>query len=1240
MVDDPKQGGEPARPNSNGHSGGELHHTTEKPNPSTSLKAVSPFAKREPSSAKATGGQGGGASLAQREEEVLEFWEKKKIFEKSLAKPVPRGEFVFYDGPPFANGLPHYGHILASTIKDAIPRYRTMRGYHVARQWGWDCHGLPVENLVEKELGFKTKRDIEAYGIGKFNEAARTSIMKDVADWKRIIPRLGRWADMEHDYRTMDSRYTESVWWAFKNLYKRGLVYEGFKAMHLCPRCGTTLSNFEVAQGYQDIEDYAVTVKLPLLDEPNTSLLIWTTTPWTLPGNTAAAVNKDATYVKVKIGEEFFIVAKELQEKFFSAKPTDGLQGDAFESHGVKASPSVSVVSPPEVISEFLGKELLGKRYEPPFDYFKNELHKHKTNAFKVYAAPYVTAESGTGIVHLSPAYGAEDLELAQKEKIPLIHHVTDEGKFIATVADFAHLPVKPKGRHRETDAKIVEHLQSRGLLFAQETITHSYPHCWRCDTPLLNWAAHSWFVNVQKIKSRLVTENAQVHWVPEHMGEGRFGKWLLGARDWAISRSRFWGAPLPVWRHSKTKEIKVVGSVAELLSLVRRSGNNYFVMRHGEAEQNVLNIISSDSAGKYGLTEAGKKVARESAEKLKRKKIDIICTSPVYRAQQTAEIVAKALGLLPECIYTDERLREVAFGVLEEHPIDEHRIPYSSTSAQFLLKPDGGESSMDVKRRMGQFLFEIESRYVGKNILIISHGNPLWLLEAAAVGASAEKAWDMRAHYPKKGIVRGLTFTPYPHNANYELDLHRPYIDELPLGDSLRGEWRRVPDVFDCWFESGAMPFASKHYPFNKNSFNPKRLLGFLPKGYPADFIAEGLDQTRGWFYSLIVLGVGLFGKSPYKNVLVNGLILAQDGQKMSKRLRNYPDPMELVEKYGADALRYYLLSSTVIRGEDLRFSERGVEKVSKKLLMRLDNVRSFYELYANTEQKVLPESRGRGAPKFSPGENFGDATFWEKLSAEHVLDRWILSRLGELVAVTTAGFEKYELDVATRPLAGFIDDLSTWYVRRSRDRFKTDSTDKDAALATLRFVLYTTAQVMAPTMPFFAEDLFQKVKEENDAESVHLTQWPVVSVVDEGLLKDMERVRTICSGGLELREKVGIKIRQPLSTLKVRTLPTDTAFHLLIADELNVKKVIEDQTLEQEVWLDTTLTLELEKEGMLRDLIRRVQEWRKQNGFTITDRPALTLHDLTLTQDEEKIAKEFSQEIIKATGLESLMI
>lgn len=1131
------------------------------------------------------------SQIAEREEAILKFWNKERIFEKSLKKDSPKGEFVFYDGPPFASGLPHYGHVLASTIKDAIPRFRTMQGYHVARQWGWDCHGLPVENLVEKELGFKNKRDIEEYGIAKFNAAARVSIMKDVEAWREIIPRMGRWADMEHDYKTMDSSYTESVWWAFKTLFDKSLIYEGFKAMHYCPRCGTTLSNNEVALGYADIDDIAVTVKLTLVSEPDTSLLIWTTTAWTLPGNTAAAVNKDAVYVKFKMGEEFFIVAKERYDDVIIK----------LQNQTIPAKQQLAT----EVVVEIPGKDLVGLYYEPPYSYYKEQLHKHKTHAWRVYAADYVTLDSGTGIVHLAPAYGAEDLALAQKEKVPLIHHVGDDGKFVAAVSDFVGLPVKPKGRHMETDEKVVAYLEEHALLFTKEKIHHSYPHCWRCDTPLLNWAATSWFVDVQSVKPKLLTENASIKWVPEHVGKGRFTNGLASAPDWAISRSRYWGAPLPVWRNTKTKELKVIGSVEELLSMVRRSGSRYFVMRHGQARSNVEGFINSDNDIENHLTSEGRAQALAAAKELVGKGIDMIIASPLARAQETARIVCDELGLPPSALMTDTRASETHFGEKSGKPIEEWRALFATLSDKFNSAAVGGETYAQIYARVGDLLFDIERRYSNKKVLIVTHGVPAWLMEKVAMRTPH--------HTIETELVLGnaewkeIMFTAFPHNEHFELDLHRPYIDEVQLGGGFEGEWKRVLDVFDCWFESGSMPFASNHYPFSTETFNPKGTLGFFSKGYPADFIAEGLDQTRGWFYSLIVLGTALFGKSPYKNVIVNGLVLASDGQKMSKRLKNYPDPMEVVEAFGADALRYSLLSSSVIRGEDLRFMQRTVEEVSKKLIMRLDNVRTFYALYAAPQHRT--EENGLAVVRENSQGSFRKEIAVAPLQSVHVLDRWIFSRLGELLRDTTAGYEAYELDLATRPLTAFIDDLSTWYLRRSRDRFKGGEQEKQQVLETLRVVLYTTAHIMAPVMPFFAEDLYQHVKGARDPESVHLSVWPTPMEIHATLLVDMAHVRSVVSQALELREKAGYKIRQPLATLKIKMAGlSDNLLHV-IAEELNVKEVVVDAAMEGEVWLDTTLTAELTEEGYVRDMMRSIQDLRKQTGLTIADRPVLTV-------------------------------
>jgi len=941
------------------------------------------------------------------EQEILKFWQENKIFEKSLQKD--EGDFVFYDGPPFATGLPHYGHILASIIKDVIPRYQTMKGKKVPRKWGWDCHGLPIENLIERELNLKTKKDIEKYGVENFNKKAEESVLRYADEWKKIIPRIGRWVDMKNDYKTMDWQYTESVWWTFKRLYDKGLIYEGCKPMHICPRCETTLSNFEVTQNYKEIKDWGVTMKFELKDEPGTYVLAWTTTAWTLPGNVALAINKDIVYCKIKSpisnlkSTEFFILAKNRIKDILKDQPY-------------------------EIVEELKGRDLIGKKYKPLFDYyFKDEKLENSENGWKIYGADFISIEEGTGIVHIAPAFGEEDMQLGQEEKLPFIQHVDTEGKFKPEVKDFADFNVKPKGNPRETDEKIVKWLEKENKLFAKELITHSYPFCWRCETPLLNYAANSWFVNVVRIKDKLLKNNKKINWVPKHLQEGRFGKWLENARDWAISRSRYWGAPLPVWRCEKCGEIKVVGSVEEL-----------------------------------GV------------------KID---------------------------------------------------------------------------------------------------------------------------------------------------NLHRPYIDKVELDCSCGGKMKRIPEVFDCWFESGSMPFAQAHYPFeNKEEFE---------KNFPAEFIAEGVDQTRGWFYTLLVLSTALFDKPAYKNVVANGIILAEDGQKMSKRLNNYPDPMEIVEKYGADSLRYYLLSSPAVAAESLNFSEKGVDEVHKKVIMRLRNVLAFYKMYTNNSHVT----------RYS-------------LRVTNILDKWILARLKSLTREITEKLDNYELDKAARPIADFIDDLSTWYIRRSRERFKEENEDKNNAVSATRFVLIEFSKLIAPFMPFVAEEIYQNLKSPRPRqtkrggqisnlkikESVHLEEWPKISnqsLVESSqtLLRDMEEARKIVSLALEERAKAGIKVRQPIATLKIRSTKSEIRNNKellnLIKDEINIKEIIFDKRIENEVEIDTTISDDLKKEGIVRELSRHIQDLRKKAGLKPQDRISLLIET---DKNGEKLIKQFENEIKKGTNTISI--
>lgn len=1125
------------------------------------------------------------SEVALREEEILAFWKERDIFNKSVKKDAPKGDYVFYDGPPFATGLPHYGHILAGTIKDAIPRFWTMNGYRVTRKWGWDCHGLPLENLIEKKLGLATKRDIEEYGVKNFNEAAREAVLEYRDDWKTIIPRLGRWADMDNDYRTMDATYTESVWWVFSELNKKGLVYEGFKSMHLCPRCGTTLSNFEVNQGYKDIKDIAVTVKLPLTDEENTSLLVWTTTPWTLPGNFAAAVHKDVLYAKVKVGEEFVVLAKERLAQL------------ATEDY--------------EVVEEFKGEKLVGRSYNPPFDFWKDRAVEKKENAWKIYHADYVEiGTEGTGAVHLAPAYGEEDMNLAREHNIPIAHHVDQSGHFMDFIEGFECRLVKPKDddsaniTHLDADIEVVRALSAKGVLFRKENITHSYPHCWRCDTPLLNYATTSWFVRVTDIKDKLVAENNKVRWVPEHVGSNRFGKWLEGARDWAVSRQRYWGAPLPIWRNSITKDYKVFGSLADLTAHGKKSGNKYLVMRHAESKSNVTGEIDSIPDEQNPLTDQGRDQSVGAAEKLKDKKVDLIFHSGMQRTRETAELIAKELGLDSDHVIADPRITEIQTGVgLEGKTWEDYESLYANYEEKFTKHIDGIENRFDVQKRTGDFLYEIDQRYQDKTILVVGHASSTLALRSVAEGASMKRSIELRkAGYLKNAEIIEMTFVPLPHNDNYELDFHRPYIDDYEAYDEDGTRLERVKDVFDCWFESGSMPYAQHHYPFeNKDRFEKEM--------FPANFIAEGLDQTRGWFYSSLVLGLALFDKSPYQNVIVNGLIMAEDGRKLSKKLQNYSEPTNLADKVGADSMRFYLLSSPVVRGEDINFSDKEVEDLQRKNIGRLHNVLQMYEMFADGTEA----SRG----------------------SINVLDRWILARMDQLVSEATEGFKNYELDKATRPVTDFIDDFSVWYLRRSRERLKgEDAADKKLVIGTLRYVLQQLALVMAPSMPFYADYLWSRVKEEGGEESVHLANWPEVVKFDPVVLSEMSLVREFVTIALEARTRANIKVRQPLPKLTIN-IELEPEYASIVAEEVNVKAVVGDAGISERAILDSNITPELKQEGDSRDFIRAVQDMRKQKGLQPSDRISLTVQ----TSDEgEQIVKNFETEIRRVVGADSI--
>lgn len=1195
---------------------------------------------------------------AEREEQILAFWQKDRTFRKTLGKKSPRGEFVFYDGPPFATGLPHYGHILAGTIKDVIPRFKTMQGYHVPRRWGWDCHGLPVENEVEKELGFKSKKDIENYGIEKFNAMAEGIVMRYSDDWRHIIPRMGRWVDMDNDYRTMDPSYTETVWWIFKTLFDKGLVYQGFKSMHLCPRCETTLSNFEVSQGYKELTDTSAYVKFRLLSGANTYLVAWTTTPWTLPGNAALAVHPDKDYAFVEItasnareisaGDTFIIGAKEdiLRRVFASPDGTGTFAFDPVARVGTFMWKGAEVAFSAK--RGIKGKELIGQSYEPLFGYYANSslglTLQHRDRGWRVYGGSFVTDEDGTGIVHIAPAFGEDDYQLAVKENIPFIQHVATDGAFRPEVIGFAGLQAKPKGNPKETDEKIVSRLEAEHKLFKREACTHEYPHCWRCDTPLLNYAAPSWFVKVTLLREKLVEENKKIAWVPKEVGQYRFGNWLAAAKDWAISRSRFWGAPIPVWGCERCKTYSVIGSVDELRRKGAENVTKIILLRHGESEKNLKHVLD-DGPDIFPLTREGRRKAKEAAETIARQgPVDAVYASTIRRAKETAQIVGKVVG---REMVLEERFREVDSGSWDgkedgDPILEKERGSYRNLPPEvyFRTKRGGvGESWEEVERRMAEGLSDILRKHTGGTVVIVSHEGPLvYFLKAIGNLTLLESDSYFRKERFEE-YARPITVY-VDAKTGKEFNLHRPHIDTIALTCDVcakatgagRGLLHRVSEVFDCWFESGAMPYGQAHYPFEKEKggpfdqvFDPTEGFWRKPSGFPAHFIAEGLDQTRGWFYSMLVLGIGLFGRTPYKAVVVNGIVLAENGAKMSKRLKNYPDPLEVVGKYGADSLRYYLLSSPVVRGEDLRFSERGVDEVSKKIFGRLDNVLQFYLLYASS---LTANSY--------------------KLKAKHVLDVWIVARLNQLIAEVTHALERYELDKATRPIGEFIDDLSTWYLRRSRDRIKSENLDeKEPALATFGFVLCELARIMAPFSPFFAEYLYGKLTMSNqqpttqERNSVHLENWPITGKVDDKVLKEMGEVRRIVSLGLEARAKVNIKVRQPLASLKIRNpkfeILNKPELQNLVKEEINVKAIVNELTLQTEVELDTTMTFELKEEGMFRELVRFLQEMRKRLGYNAGEQVTLTVG---VQGPSRRFVEQHGQELSRIASLKNILI
>jgi isoleucyl-tRNA synthetase len=1137
------------------------------------------------------------SDAALREERILEFWRENKTFEKSLEKKSPKGEFIFYEGPPTANGKPGIHHLESRSFKDAIPRYKTMQGFHVRRKGGWDTHGLPVELQVEKKLGLNSKKAIEAYGIAKFNQECKESVWEYVDLWNKFTERAGYWIDEKNPYVTYHNNFIESVWSVLKKVSDQGLLYKDYRVVPWCPRCGTALSSHELAQGYEEVKDLSITVKFKVKGEENTYILAWTTTPWTLPGNVALAVGENIDYVKIKMSGEFLILAKA----------------------------RLSIITDPyKIVDEVKGSSLIGLEYEPLYLFLTNTVSANEKlkleKAFKVYGADFVNTEEGTGIVHTAVMYGQDDFVLGTKIGLPKHHLVNPEGKFIKGTGFF-------EGRFvREVDENgkptlavdIIEDLKKKNLFFKQENYKHSYPHCWRCHTALIYYARDSWYIKMSdpKIKGELISQNQEINWEPAYIRDGRFGEWLREVKDWAISRERYWGTPLPVWECASCKKIEVIESISNLKKRTKKSGNKYFVMRHGGTEANKEDMISFGKQNNDKLTAKGGEQVAKTAEKIKNKKIDLIISSSFVRARETAAILKEKLGLKNKQVIFDDRLQEVNAGIFDGKSWNEyHQYLLDIGNGWFSHKIPSGESLKDVARRTGEVLYEMENKYKGKNILIVTHGGPAWLLFVdsglfipenkpyqvanAKIFVSDFKRFD-------NAEVRELPFVPLPHNRDYELDLHRPYIDEVPLVCSCGGDFIRIKEVMDVWFDSGCVPFAQDHYPFE----NKKWVDG---PGYPADFISEAIDQTRGWFYTLHAVGILMGRDKAFKNVICLGHLLDAKGKKMSKSIGNVVDPWKMMDTYGVDTLRLWMYSINQ-PGESKNFDEKTVMLLSQQVFGLLFNVLTFYELYRDKTIEKNASSKSK-----------------------NILDIWILARLDELVELMTKNLDNYKLLEPVRAVKDFIGDLSTWYLRRSRERIKEG--DKQAK-ATLYFVLKSLSKIIAPFAPFAGEEIWLKLKNEKDTESVHLAEWPKAGKVNSEILEDMRLTRTLCTDGNAERQKLRIPLRQPLNSITIRAHPLSKEYEAILKEELNVKKVVNKSIFissldHKVVEFDTNITSELKQEGDYRELVRALQDIRKKIGLTPNDIVVLTFET---GEKGKKLIQKFEKDMKKTVLLSKI--
>lgn len=1152
-------------------------------------------------------------NLPKIEEEVLKFWKEKNVFEETLKKRKKRPNFVFYEGPPTANGLPGIHHVLSRVFKDIICRYKTMKGYLVKRKGGWDTHGLPVELEAEKSIGIKTKKDIEKYGINNFNKKCKESVWRYKKEWENLTERIGFWLDLKNPYITYENSYLETLFYIIKQFWKKGYLYQEGQIVPWCSRCQTSLSFHEVALGYKKIKEPAIYIKFKIQNSKfetsslsptpfsKTFLLVWTTTPWTLPGNVAIAINENFIYCKFRnpdFPNEYFIIAKErlnlLNENY-------------------------------EIIEEFKGKELVGLKYQPLY----NNEGVQEEKIYQVLHADFVSLEEGTGLVHIAPAFGEEDYQLikrlniqcqkSNKKKFPILITVNEEGKMKTEGYKWNSIFVK------NADPLIIEDLKTRNLIFKEELYEHDYPFCWRCDTPLLYYFHSSWFVKAEKIKKELIKNNQEINWIPSHLKEGRFGKFLEEVRDWNFSRERYWGTPLPIWKCVNCKKIEIIGS-REDLRKQKFSSNRYFLLRHGLAFHNILGKIDSNLSKNTSLTRIGKIQVKKAAKKLKKmlkgENLDLIFCSEFSRCRETAEIIAKEINFQGE-ITTDKRINEMNFGIWNDKFLLKFRREVLKFPEKlFYQSLEKGENWTDLLKRASEFINEIEKKYQEKKILIVSHGDPLWFLMSLMEGLEKKEMINFstleKYFFVKKGEIKEMVYRKFPYNENIDLDFHRPYIDEIEFFcPYCQGKMKRIKEVCDVWFDSGAMPFAQAHWPFAwskiKNIESVKyQIQNYIKKGYlfPADYICEGVDQTRGWFYTLLVVSTLLGFSSPYKNVISLGHVLDEKGEKMSKSKGNVVDPWQVIEKYGIDATRWYFFTINQ-PGDAKLFSLKDIENSLKRFIFIFWNCFNFFNTYAFKKNR-------------------------KPLRIKNLLNQWVLSRLNNLISEVGKDLDKYEIVSAARKIENFlIDDISHWYIRRVRSVFQKETKEKKEFSYILKEVILNLTKITAPFIPFLSEKIWTEFKKR----SVHLEDWPKVNkkLIKKELEDKMERIREIVKLVLKERKEREIKVRQPLALLKIKDwkLKADKELLELLKEEVNIKKIIFDSKIKKEIELDLRITPELKEEGIVRELIRSIQEIRKEMGYTPSHFISLNYSSSPYLKEIIEKNKDFILESIKGKSL-----